>query len=325
MSTDHEHPGRMTRMAGPDRRRLADAALLGACSGLRTFAGVGALAVRTGFGGRYGRVAILGAAAGELVGDKLPMTPARVAPPALAGRVVGATVAGNHAAGAAGAAAAAMVAVAAAGAAHRGRTALAERVPAPDAALGAVEDALAYGVAAAASRSRPAPSPIPRAEPSSAPGAAAARIAGGLAAATVGTAAMTLSQVTYQAASGAKGSGAPGRVGQRLLASLGIRVPRRRRPALNHAMHWLYGTAWGLPLAAVGARARRAPLATGAGVGLAVWAVSLVELPLLGVAEPAWRQSPEDLADDVAFHVIYGMAAAAALGALDPARPDDRS
>jgi hypothetical protein len=55
---------------------------------------------------------------------------------------------------------------------------------------------------------------------------------------------------------------------------------------------------------------------TGAALGLGVWAASLVELPLLGVAPPVWRQSPGAVAADAGFHLVYGLAAAAALQRL---------
>ena len=161
----------------------------------------------------------------------------------------------------------------------------------PDPVLGLVEDILALSLAAVASRPRAGARPAarPALDPEAAPPERPlpVRLAGGVAAAAAGTAAMTLAQTTYQAATGTGPSDAPGKVGRRLLrTTLHKRVPRRRRPALNHAMHWLYGTAWGVPLAAAGARARRAPLTTGTAVGLGVWAGSLVELPLLGVAPP---------------------------------------
>jgi hypothetical protein len=36
-------------------------------------------------------------------------------------------------------------------------------------------------------------------------------------------------------------------------------------------------------------------------------------LPLLGVAPPPWRRPPAALARDLAFHLVYGTATAAAL------------
>jgi hypothetical protein len=55
---------------------------------------------------------------------------------------------------------------------------------------------------------------------------------------------------------------------------------------------------------------------TGAALGLGVWTASLVELPLLGVAPPVWRRPPRAIAADLGFHLVYGFAAAAALGLL---------
>ena len=60
---------------------LRDAALLGVATGLRTFSGVGALALHGRLGGRRVRPAIVAAAAGELAPDKLPGVPARTQPP----------------------------------------------------------------------------------------------------------------------------------------------------------------------------------------------------------------------------------------------------
>jgi hypothetical protein len=98
----------------------------------------------------------------------------------------------------------------------------------------------------------------------------------------------------------------------------GRKVPRRERGALNQAMHWLYGTSWGVALGALTARSDEPPpvVPTGAALGLGVWASSLVELPLLGVAPPVWRQLPRQAAADAGFHLVYGFAAAAALARL---------
>jgi hypothetical protein len=47
-----------------------------------------------------------------------------------------------------------------------------------------------------------------------------------------------------------------------------------------------------------------------------VWAVSLVELPALGVAPTPWEQSPRALLTDAGFHLIYGLTAATTLRGL---------
>jgi uncharacterized membrane protein len=93
------------------------------------------------------------AAAGELVGDKLPMTPSRLEPPGLAGRLVmGALAAGlfaqtRQARWLPAAAIGALSAVVAAKVGHDVRAQLAQHVPDP--AVAVVEDALALGLAAA--------------------------------------------------------------------------------------------------------------------------------------------------------------------------------
>jgi len=71
--------------------------LLGLASGGRSTAGLAALAARAhpaGTGPGWGRRAALLAAAGELLVDKLPQTPSRLARPALAGRVLAGAASG---------------------------------------------------------------------------------------------------------------------------------------------------------------------------------------------------------------------------------------
>ncbi|RKS68024.1 hypothetical protein CLV35_3931 [Motilibacter peucedani] len=83
----------MTRVPLPVR-----ALALGAATGGRSVAGLAALArSRDDLGplsGSAGRVALTLAQLGEGVGDKLPMTPSRLAPPALTARVVAGTAGG---------------------------------------------------------------------------------------------------------------------------------------------------------------------------------------------------------------------------------------
>ncbi len=90
-------------------------------------------------------------AMGELAGDKLPMTPARIEPPGLAGRalsgaLVGATLA--EAEGlprATGALLGGLAALGGAFAAYHLRRRLGQRTRVPDPVLGGVEDAIAVG------------------------------------------------------------------------------------------------------------------------------------------------------------------------------------
>jgi uncharacterized membrane protein len=315
---------------------LGPAAILGGVSGVRTFTAPAVLALR----GRLGRGPIRRAvpllAAGELIADKLPFIPPRSDPPSLLGRVASGTAVGALVAGPRGAGAGAAGAAATTYASERLRGALGQRLPLSDPLLGLAEDVLAVAVAtgAAAAAGRPAPPPVarvndgadgagpggepvwPEQRPPRRPLPAVAR---GLAAAAVGTAAMTSAQTAYLKLTGGSSSRAPEEVGQRLIRGVARRrVPRDRRDALNQGMHLLYGTSWGLPLGLlVGSLPRRPPAALlGAGLGLSAWGVSLVVLPGLRISEPPWRQSAAALAADVGMHLVFGEATAAALAAL---------
>lgn len=163
----------MTSLAPPTLLRPL---LLGVATGLRSQLGMAVLAWSDPPSGRDpralqvlrsrpARVALAAAAAGELVGDKLPSAPSRLNPPALAGRLVFGAAVGALAAGRAdrrttGLAAAVGVLGAAAGsyggAAYR--KAAAGRTGTPDLPWALVEDAAAAGLAAVAVRA-PAPTP----------------------------------------------------------------------------------------------------------------------------------------------------------------------
>jgi uncharacterized membrane protein len=284
---------------------LRSAAALGAVCGMRTFGGWAGLALRGRVADRRLRGALLAAAAGEMAGDKTPWVPPRSDPAALAGRVISGALAGRLVAGPRGARVGAATAAASTYASERARALLGQRLGIPDPVLGAAEDALVLGIAAAAAGAPgaeedqgDAPDPTGERPP------ALTAVVHGLLAAAVGTAAMTSVQVAYLSAAGGEPSSAPGDVGRKL-----IDVPRDRRAAFNQAMHMLYGTAWGAPFGLL----RRSRPSHGLLFGTVVWCVSLVELPLLGVAPPPWRQTPGALARDLAFHVVYGTATAAAL------------
>jgi uncharacterized membrane protein len=124
--------------------------MLGAATGLRSTVGVGWLVARRS--GVLGHFVAAAAVCAELVLDKLPSTGSRLAPPALAGRLL---VAGVGAAALAGgerrapfvpAVVSAAAALGAAKAGHDARVALARCLPDPVVAV--AEDALAFALAA---------------------------------------------------------------------------------------------------------------------------------------------------------------------------------
>lgn len=133
-------------------RPLAPAVLAGLGAGLRTFTPPAALVLRSS-SPRPARALLLAAAAGELVADKLPATPSRLEAAGLGGRLVSGAVCGQAMAGPRGAALAAGAAMAAAAAGATARTRLTRR-RGRGALWAGLEDALAVGLAAVATRPR---------------------------------------------------------------------------------------------------------------------------------------------------------------------------
>jgi hypothetical protein len=134
-----------------------------------------------------------------------------------------------------------------------------------------------------------------------------------------GTGAMTFHQELRSRAKGGGGSGgepswdeapAPAVVAKRLLEGLFQRdVPPSRIPLLANAMHWVYGTAWGIAYALAAESGARMP---GPAFGAAVWGMQYVQLVPMGLYELPWHYGLATLADDLGYHVTYGTATALA-------------
>jgi hypothetical protein len=109
---------------------------------------------------------------------------------------------------------------------------------------------------------------------------------------------------------------APAKVGRMILGGLGYDVPVDKIGLLTSVMHWGYGTTWGAVYGGVmGKSGRDRPLARGLVFGAWVWAMSYVQLVPLGIYEPPWKYSPQQLALDLSYHLAYGAGVGAA-GAL---------
>jgi uncharacterized membrane protein len=151
-------PAPPARPATPAPEALERAAVLGAAAGLRGTVAVAALVVRRSDGlpavlrrPAARRIAAFAAGA-ELVIDKLPMTPSRLDPPGLTGRLISASLAAavlarsEHRSPIPAVLTASAAALASARIGHDARAALARRLPDPVVAV--AEDALAIGLAA---------------------------------------------------------------------------------------------------------------------------------------------------------------------------------
>jgi uncharacterized membrane protein len=129
---------------------ILQATVVGAACGLRTFSGPAALAARGAFGDGWVPKAVLVAAGGELVGDKLPLTPPRTDAPALAGRIASGAYCGYRLGGALGAGLGAVSAVGSAFAGMQARRQIGHALKLPDIPVAVAEDLVTYGLARAA-------------------------------------------------------------------------------------------------------------------------------------------------------------------------------
>jgi hypothetical protein len=310
----------------PSSHRWPDAALAGLACSMRSTAGPALLAARGRISGKP-RIAVLGAAAGELTVDKLPVATDRIEPPAVAGRVASGAYTGHAIAGPAGVAAGALGAAVGSLATWRLRGLAVQRTGLPDPVVAIGEDAIALGAAALATRLDVAASDDAAsgngasgngASPEDAePRSPAVDAATGLLAGAVGTAAMTLAAGAQYVLLGGEPSSAPADAADRLKRAVGRgRLRRGRRPAANQLTHWLYGTGWGIPYGVLARRVPVAPEITGPAFGLVVWATGLGGQPALGVADPPWKRSAASLASEAAMHLVYGIGAGAVVRAL---------
>jgi hypothetical protein len=112
---------------------------------------------------------------------------------------------------------------------------------------------------------------------------------------------------------------APAQVAKRVADRLGKgrRLTKKDVPWLTNAMHWAYGVSWGaaygVAATATGARALPGGLVFGTGV----CASSYAELVPLGIYDAPWEYPPQELALDLSYHLVYGVAVAATYAALD--------
>jgi hypothetical protein len=158
-------------------------------------------------------------------------------------------------------------------------------------------------------------------------------IARGLAAGTIGTAAMdAFLFARYRRDGGetrfsdwelSKGittwedAPAPAQVGKRLFEGLfQTKLPATRVPLVNNVMHWGYGIANAAQYGIVAGSLPEPRIRYGAPFGATVWASSYVILPLAKLYEPIWKYDVKTLANDLSAHLVYGLATATAFRLL---------
>jgi hypothetical protein len=136
----------------------------------------------------------------------------------------------------------------------------------------------------------------------------------GLVAGAIGTAAMTVSSTLEMRLRGRPPSLTPARAAEAVF-DLQPLEDDDAEEAFSESVHWLYGTAWGVPRAfidAVGLRGRDADLLHFG----AFWGTALWMLPSLRVAPPPEEWGNTEILIDALHHLIYVLGAGAAYDAL---------
>jgi hypothetical protein len=142
----------------------------------------------------------------------------------------------------------------------------------------------------------------------------ARRVARGLVAGAVGTAAMTVSSTVEAKLRKREASTAPADAAMKVLGIEGF-CDERAKSRFSNAVHWAYGTGWGVPRALLAAAGLDRGAATAAH-GAALWGSEQVMLPALGVAPPLWEWGAVEIAIDALHHTVYTVAASVAYEAL---------
>src|SRR3954452_9847085 len=142
----------------------------------------------------------------------------------------------------------------------------------------------------------------------------AAKLGRGLVAGAIGTASMTVSSTVEQKLRGRAATTAPADAAMKVLGIEGF-CDDAAKSRFSNAVHWAYGTAWGVPRALLDA-AGLDPAAATAAHGAALWGSEQVMLPALGVAPPLWEWGIAEIAIDSTHHIVYALATSAAFEAL---------
>ncbi|MEA2322741.1 MAG: hypothetical protein QOD81_2591 [Solirubrobacteraceae bacterium] len=142
----------------------------------------------------------------------------------------------------------------------------------------------------------------------------AAAVGRGLVAGAVGTAAMTVSSTVEQKLRGREASTAPADAAAKVLGIESF-CDDAAKNRFSTAVHWAYGTGWGVPRALL-RHAGLGPLAAGAAHGAVLWGSEQVMLPALSVAPPLWEWGVTEVAIDAGHHLVYTVAAGVAYEAL---------
>ena len=110
---------------------------------------------------------------------------------------------------------------------------------------------------------------------------------------------------------------APALLGKRLVEGVtGRDLEPDRARLVSNVMHWGYGIGNGVQYGLVAGRLRKPPIRYGIPFGAVVWGGDYVILPILKLYKPIWEYDRKTLANDLAAHLVYGLATAATFRVL---------
>jgi hypothetical protein len=147
----------------------------------------------------------------------------------------------------------------------------------------------------------------------------------GLVAGAVGTAAMTGYQTLVASFRNEgptsphawKDAPAPAQVGRRVLTVFfEKKVTLEDVPWLTRAFHWGYGVAWGSVYGVLEGGSGAKPIRPAMLFGTTVWGLSYAELVPMGIYKPPWKCPARELALDLSYHLVYGVATGTAFALL---------
>lgn len=114
-------------------------------------------------------------------------------------------------------------------------------------------------------------------------------------------------------------AGAPGRVGQRAAAAVGVDIPEQQAGTTTDVVHWLTGSGWAIAGSLLASFTGLHPFAAGLASGVAAFSGAYTILPALGLYDPIWEYDGKTLWRDATAHATFGAATGIALSALDAA------
>lgn len=113
---------------------------------------------------------------------------------------------------------------------------------------------------------------------------------------------------TSEGTTGFEEAAAPARTAKAVAELIGVDLPDGSARALNNAVHWATGIAWGKAHGLAAATAGTTNPVMGLGTAVVAWATSYAVLPRLGVYQRVTQYEPKVLWQDLSAHLVYGLA-----------------